>query len=190
MDLNNRCKWCHSDPIYIKYHDKEWGVPVFNDRKLFEALTLETFQAGLSWLTILKKRTNFKMAFDNFDVQKISKYSHKKLIELENNKSIIRNKFKIHATKNNAIAFQKIQTKYKSFSKYIWSYTNNKTIVNRYKNINDIPSQTPLSRIISDDLKKYNFKYIGPVVIYAFMQAVGLVNDHTVNCFKYFVFIC
>ena len=185
MDIYKRCKWCNSDPVYIKYHDEEWGVPVYNDKKLFEALVLETFQAGLSWITVLKKRENFKIAFDNFDVLKISKYSNKKLNELVKNKLLIRNKLKIHATKNNAISFLRIQKKYKSFSKFIWNYTNNKPIINKYKDVTDIPSKTALSSRISNDLKKYNFKFIGPTIIYAYMQAIGLVNDHTINCFKH-----
>jgi DNA-3-methyladenine glycosylase I len=185
MDINKRCKWCHSDPIYIKYHDEEWGVPIFNDEKLFEILILETFQAGLSWITVLKKRENFKIAFDNFNAHKISKYSSKKLNELQNNKSIIRNKLKIYATKNNAISFLKIQKKYGSFSKFIWKYTNYKPILNHYKYVTDIPSKTSMSCKISNDLKRYNFKFVGPKIIYAYMQAVGIVNDHTTNCFKY-----
>ena len=180
-----RCKWCLSDPIYIKYHDNEWGNPVYNDSKIFEYLLLETFQAGLSWITILKKRNAFRKAFDNFNYKKIAKYTDKKIKQLNINNDIIRNKLKIKAAKNNAIAFMKIQKEFKSFSKYIWAFTQNKPIQNTFKSIKEIPSQTPLSNKISEDLKKRGFKFIGPIMIYSYMQAIGMVNDHTTNCFRY-----
>ena len=180
-----RCKWCLSDPIYIKYHDNEWGNPVYNDSKIFEYLLLETFQAGLSWITILKKRNAFRKAFDNFNYKKIAKYTDEKIKQLNKNNDIIRNKLKIKAAKNNAIAFIKIQKEFKSFSKYIWAFTKNKPIQNTFKSIKEIPSQTPLSNKISKDLKKRGFKFIGPIMIYSYMQAIGMVNDHTTNCFRY-----
>ncbi len=180
-----RCKWCLSDPIYIKYHDNEWGNPVYNDSKIFEYLLLETFQAGLSWITILKKRNAFRKAFDDFNYKKIAKYTDEKIKQLNRNNDIIRNKLKIKAAKNNAIAFMKIQKEFKSFSKYIWAFTQNKPIQNTFKSIKEIPSQTPLSNKISKDLKKRGFKFIGPIMIYSYMQAIGMVNDHTTNCFRY-----
>lgn len=180
-----RCKWCLSDPIYIKYHDNEWGGPIYDDARIFEYLFLETFQAGLSWITILKKREAFRKAFDNFNYQKIAKYTDKKLQKLNNNKSIIRNKLKIKAAKNNAIAFIKVQKEFKSFSKYLWDFVNNKPIQNTFKTIKAIPANTPLSNKISKDLKRRGFKFVGPTIIYAYMQAIGIVNDHTTDCFKY-----
>ena len=187
MDTNkrSRCKWCQNDPIYIKYHDDEWGVPVFDDTKLFELLILETFQSGISWLTVLKKRDNFKIAFDNYDISKISKYTDNKLNSLINNSGIIRNKLKIKSVKQNAIAFIKIQKEFKSFSKYLWKFVNGKPKKNHFNSIKELPSKTILSEKISRDLKLRGFKFVGPTIIYAYMQAIGMVNDHTTNCFKY-----
>jgi len=181
----NRCGWCGNDPIYVKYHDEEWGVPVYEDTKLFEFLILETFQAGLSWITVLRKRENFRKAFDNFDYKKIAKYGDDKFDELIQDAGIIRNKLKIKATISNAIAFMEIQKEFGAFSNYIWKFTNQKPIVNNWKSKNEIPATTELSDIISKDLKKRGFKFVGSTVIYAHMQATGMINDHVVDCFRY-----
>ena len=179
----NRCKWVNNkSEIYIKYHDEEWGVPKYEDKYLFELLVLESFQAGLSWLTVLKKRAAFKKAFDNFDVKKVAIYSDEKIKELLNNPDIIRSKGKILAAVNNARIFIDIQNEYGSFSNYIWSFTGGKII----KNKSDIiPVSTPLSDKISKDLKKRGMKYTGTVIIYSYLQAIGVVNDHEKDCFKY-----
>ncbi len=180
-----RCWWPGNDPLYIEYHDKEWGVPVYDDNKLFEFLILETFQAGLSWITILRKRENFRKAFNGFDYKIIARYDNNKISELLNNAGIIRNRLKILATKANAIAFMLVQEEFGSFSKYIWSFTGGKPLVNNYKKMEDIPSKTELSDLISKDLKKRGFKFVGSTVIYAHMQATGMVNDHCTDCFRY-----
>lgn len=181
----SRCGWVTNDPLYIEYHDKEWGVPVYDDVKLFEFLLLEFFQAGLSWLTILKKRENFRKAFDGFDYKKIARYDEKKLEQLLNDKGIIRNKLKINAAISNATAFMKVQEEFGSFSKYIWSFVDGKPIQNSYKSLKEVPANTPLSDKISKDLKKRGFKFVGSTVIYAHMQATGMVNDHTADCFRH-----
>ena len=180
-----RCAWCGNDPLYVEYHDTEWGVPVYEDAKLFEFLILETFQAGLSWITILRKRENFRAAFDNFDYKKIANYKEEKFEELPQNAGIIRNKLKIKATISNAVSFMKIQKEFGSFSKYIWRFTNGKPIKNECKKLSDVPATTALSDVISKDLKKRGFKFVGPTVIYAHMQATGMVNDHGMDCFRY-----
>jgi len=180
-----RCKWCGNDPLYMEYHDTEWGVPVFNDDKLFEFLILETFQAGLSWNTILRKRENFRKAFDNFDYKKIANYSEAKYDELLLDAGIIRNKLKIKATISNAVAFMEIQKEFGSFSKYIWNFTNEKPIINKWKDMKELPATSELSNIISKDLKKRGFKFVGSTVIYAHMQATGMINDHVAECFRY-----
>jgi DNA-3-methyladenine glycosylase I len=180
-----RCNWCGTDPLYMEYHDSEWGVPVYDDDKLFEFLILETFQAGLSWITILRKRENFRKAFDNFDYKKIATYSDEKFDELILDAGIIRNKLKIKATISNAISFMEIQKEFGSFSKYIWSFTNGKPIKNKWDNLNNVPATTELSETISKDLKKRGFKFVGSTVIYAHMQATGMVNDHVKECFRY-----
>ena len=180
-----RCAWVGNDPLYIKYHDSEWGIPVIDDGKLFEFLVLETFQVGLSWLTILKRRENFRKAFDNFDYKKIALFNDGKYEELLQNEGIIRNKLKIKATISNAREFIKIQNEFGSFSNYIWGFVNHKPIVNKFKKIDEIPAKTELSEKISKDLKKREFKFVGPTVIYAHMQATGMVNDHTIDCFRY-----
>ncbi|MFW5974958.1 MAG: DNA-3-methyladenine glycosylase I [Bacteroidota bacterium] len=187
MDVNSlsRCAWVTDDPLYIEYHDKEWGVPVYDDGKLFEFLLLEFFQAGLSWLTILKKRENFRKAFDDFDYQKIARYDERKLEQLLNDKGIIRNKLKINAAINNAARFMEVQEEFGSFSKYIWSFVDGKSIQNSYKSLKEVPANTPLSDKISKDLKKRGFKFVGTTVIYAHMQATGMVNDHTLDCFRH-----
>lgn len=180
-----RCIWAGNDPLYQHYHDHEWGVPVYDDDTLFEFLVLETFQAGLSWLTILRKRENFRAAFDAFDYHKIANYSEEKIQDLLQNAGIIRNQLKIRATVTNAQAFIKVQEEFGSFSKYIWAFTDGKPIVNQWQTIKDLPATTPLSDKISKDLKKRGFKFVGSTVIYAHMQATGMVNDHTVDCFRY-----
>ncbi|MBO0590794.1 DNA-3-methyladenine glycosylase I [Cellulophaga sp. E16_2] len=180
-----RCGWCQGDDLYEAYHDLEWGVPVKEDDKLFEFLILETFQAGLSWITILRKRENFREAFDSFDYKKIAKYDAIKIEELLQNAGIIRNKLKINATISNAIAFLKIQEEFGSFSAYIWEFVKHKPIKNTVENYKLAPANTPLSDVISKDLKKRGFKFVGSTVIYAQMQATGMVNDHEITCFRY-----
>lgn len=179
-----RCAWSNSEPIYIKYHDEEWGVPVYDDAKLFEFLTLETFQAGLSWITVLKKRENFRKAFDNFNYKKIVKYDEDKIAELMNDAGIIRNGAKIRAAVTNAQAFMEVQKEFGSFSGYIWGFVNHQPIVNRLKSHKDAPATTPLSDEISKDLKKRGFKFVGSTVVYAHMQATGMVDDHVDDCWK------
>jgi len=183
--MKQRCFWVGNDPLYIEYHDTEWGVPVYDDDKLFEFLILETFQAGLSWITVLKKRENFRKAFDNFDYKKIAKYSEDKYEELLQDTGIIRNKLKIKATITNAQAFMKVQEEFGAFSKYIWDFINGKPIVNKFEKKEEVPATTALSDVISKDLKKRGFKFVGSTVIYAHMQATGMVNDHTTDCFRY-----
>ena len=180
-----RCSWCGNDPLYVNYHDKEWGVPVYDDNTLFEFLILETFQAGLSWITVLRKRDHFRAAFDQFNYNKIAQYDDKKVAALLQNKNIIRNKLKIKATITNALAFIEIQKTFGSFSKYIWGFTDGKPIINRYNTEKEIPANTPLSDTISKDLKKRGFKFVGSTVVYAHMQATGMVNDHVKNCFRH-----
>ena len=180
-----RCKWCENDPLYIKYHDTEWGIPVYEDKKIFEFLLLETFQAGLSWITILKKRENFRIAFDEFDYEKIANYSDKKLEVLRQDAGIIRNRLKIKAAKTNAIAFMKVQKEFSRFSKYLWGFVDDKPIQNKFKSMKELPANTPLANKISVDLKKRGFKFVGPTIVYAHMQAMGMVNDHTTDCFRY-----
>jgi len=180
-----RCSWCGTNSLYMAYHDNEWGVPVYDDAKLFEFLILETFQAGLSWITVLRKRKNFRKAFDNFDYQKIALYDENKYESLLQDAGIIRNKLKIKATISNAKAFMAIQKEFGSFSEYIWQFTKGKPIVNKYKTLNDIPAKTTLSDTLSKDLKKRDFKFVGSTVIYAHMQATGMVNDHIKSCFRY-----
>ncbi|ROL61674.1 DNA-3-methyladenine glycosylase I [Bacteroidetes/Chlorobi group bacterium ChocPot_Mid] len=183
--LIKRCEWCLNDLLMIKYHDEEWGVPLHDDKKLFEYMVLDAFQAGLSWKTILHKRENFRKALDNFIPEKIAKYDSKKVEVLINEAGIIRNKLKIMATISNAKAFLKIQKEFGSFDKYIWQFTNNKTIQNKFKTMNEIPAQSKESDLMSKDLKKRGFKFVGSTICYAFMQAAGMVNDHTQDCFRH-----
>jgi DNA-3-methyladenine glycosylase I len=182
MENKTRCAWCEKDDLYRKYHDEEWGKPVYDDATLFEFLILETFQAGLSWYTILTKRENFRKAFDNFDYKKIAQYSEDKIQELLLDAGIIRNKLKVYSTVSNAIAFMKIQEEFGSFSKYIWGFVDGKPIDNNLQSLKDVPATTPLSDAISKDLKKRGFKFVGSTVVYAHMQATGMVNDHIANC--------
>lgn len=180
-----RCAWADNDPPMREYHDKEWGTPIHDDQLLFEFLILEGAQAGLSWSTILQKRENFRKAFDNFDYNKIAKYSEQKVEELMNNKGIIRNRLKIEAAITNAKALLQIQKKFGSFDKYIWKFVNYKTLDNKVKDLSELPSKTEQSTQMSKELKKKGFKFVGPTICYAFMQAVGMVNDHVIDCFRY-----
>jgi DNA-3-methyladenine glycosylase I len=181
----HKCGWCLGDDLYESYHDEEWGVPVYDDAKLFEFLILETFQAGLSWITILRKRENFRKAFDDFDYKKIAQYNQNKINILIQDAGIIRNKLKIHATITNAKAFMKIQEEFGSFSKYIWGFVKGKPIKNKLRSYKEAPANTSLSDAISKDLKSRGFKFVGSTVVYAHMQATGMVNDHEYNCFRY-----
>jgi DNA-3-methyladenine glycosylase I len=179
------CEWPSGDELMIKYHDEEWGVPLHDDRKLFEFIILDAFQAGLSWKTILHKRKNFEKAFDNFDYNKIAKYKEAKINKLLNDARIIRNKLKIHATINNAKAFLKVQKEFGSFDKYIWQFTGGKPIINKHQLLKDIPAKSKESDEMSKDLIKRGFKFVGSTICYAFMQAAGIVNDHIVTCHRY-----
>ena len=187
MDMTNkkRCNWLKDDALYIEYHDREWGVPVYDDSKIFEFLLLETFQAGLSWITILMKRENFQKAFDNFDYNKIANYSDEKQAELKLDAGIIRNTLKIKAAKTNAIAFITVQKEFGTFSKYLWDFVDGKPIQNNFKLLSEMPANTPLSDKISKDLKSRGFKFVGSTIVYAHMQAMGMVNDHTIDCFRH-----
>ena len=185
MDKKQRCGWCVGDALYEEYHDTEWGVPLYDDNRLFEFLILETFQAGLSWITILRKRENFREAFDNFDYGKIASYSEEKIQELLKNSGIVRNEQKIRASVANAAAYLKIQEENGSFSEYIWRFVDGTPVKNSWISFKDAPAITPISITLSKDLKKRGFKFVGPTVMYAHMQATGMVNDHEINCFRY-----
>jgi len=180
-----RCSWAASNPLMKEYHDKEWGTPIHDDRLLFEFLILEGVQAGLSWNIVLQKRENYRMAFEDFDYKKIANYSEKKVEELLQNKGIIRNRRKIQATISNAKAFLEIQNEFGSFNAYIWGFVDYKPIQNSWESLEEIQAKTKLSETINLDLKKRGFKFIGPTIIYAFMQAIGMVNDHTIDCYRY-----
>lgn len=181
-----RCAWVPSDnQLYIDYHDSEWGVPLFDDQKLFEFLTLESFQSGLSWITILKKRDNFRKAFANFDPIKVSKFDQEDITRLMQDEGIVRNLKKIESTINNAQRFLEIQAESGSFSQHIWNFVGHKPIDNKIKSIDQVPAKTDLATQISKELKKRGFKFLGPTTIYAFMQATGIVNDHEIGCFRY-----
>ncbi len=177
-----RCSWSEKDDLYRNYHDIEWGTPVYDDETLFEFLVLESFQAGLSWYTILVKRENFRVAFDEFNYKKIADYEQDKIDELMMNAGIIRNKLKILATINNAQQFLKIQKEFGSFSKYIWAFVDGNPILNRPKTLKDVPATTEISDLLAKDLKKRGFKFLGSTTVYAFMQATGMVNDHVEDC--------
>jgi DNA-3-methyladenine glycosylase I len=187
MMNNNKhtCSWPKKDPLLIQYHDAEWGVPLHNDKKLFEFLILEGFQAGLSWLTILKKRENFRKAFDKFDFNKVAKYGPSKINTLLKDSGIIRNKLKIESAVTNAKAFIDVRKEFGTFNKYIWRFTGGKPIHNGFGTLKDIPARTELSDLISKDLKKRGFKFVGSTIVYAHMQATGMVNDHIKSCFRY-----
>lgn len=181
--MTKRCKWVTKEPLYIEYHDKEWGVPVYDDRKLFEMICLEGAQAGLSWWTILQKRENYREAFDNFEAEKIVNYTEEKLQSLKENPGIVRNKLKIQSVVTNAQAFLRIQKEYGSFANYIWSFVDNKPIINHWETHEEVPVTTSISDTMSKKLKKDGFKFVGSTICYSFMQAVGMINDHTVDCF-------
>jgi DNA-3-methyladenine glycosylase I len=183
-ETKTRCGWCLSSDLYKEYHDREWGTPVYYDATLFEFLILETFQAGLSWITILNKRENFRKAFDNFDYKKIALYSEDKIQALLLDAGIIRNKLKVRSAVSNAIAFMNVQEEFGSFSKYIWAFTDGAAIINHPKTMKEVPATSPLSDTISADLRKRGFKFIGSTVVYAYLQATGLVNDHVSDCWK------
>lgn len=178
-----RCAWCSSDKIYQDYHDNEWGVPKKDDKTLFEMLILEGAQAGLSWITILKRRENYRRAFDNFELRKVANYTQKDVERLLADKGIIRNKLKIKSAIKNAKIFMEIQKEFSSFSAYIWAYVNHKPIVNNYKNADELPVTSPLAEKISKDLKKRGMSFVGAIIMYSYMQSVGMVNDHTLDCF-------
>lgn len=181
----HRCEWCGNDPLYIQYHDTEWGVPVHNDQKHFEFLLLESAQAGLSWITILRKRENYRVAYENFDPYTVASFKDKKITELLNNPGIIRNKLKINASINNAVKFLKIQKDYGTFSNYIWEFVGGKPIVNRFSKQSELPAFSDLSSRLAKDLKQRGMKFLGPTTVYAHLQAAGLVNDHITQCFRY-----
>jgi len=183
--MKSRCKWAGKDPLYVEYHDTEWGTPVRDERILFEFIILEGAQAGLNWLTILKKRQEFRGAFDNFDPQKVARYDSDKIRELLLNKGIIRNRLKIEAAVQNGKAFLAVQKEFGSFAAYVWGFVGGKPIKNSWQTEGQVPAKTRESTILSDDLKRRGFKFVGPTICYAFMQAVGMVNDHTVDCFRY-----
>ena len=183
--MKQRCPWPSDDKLLIKYHDKEWGVPLHNDKKLFEFLILEGFQAGLSWRTILHKRENFRKAFNSFDYNKVTKYDKRKINSLLKNEGIIRNKLKIEAAISNAKAFLQVRKEFGTFDKYIWSFVNEKPIDNKFKSLKEIPARTELSDKISDDLRKRGFKFVGSTIVYAHMQATGMVNDHMMSCYRF-----
>ena len=180
-----RCPWCLGDPEYTRYHDKEWGVPLKNSRKLFEYLVLDGAQAGLSWLTILRRREGYRLAFDGFDPEKMARYGEKDVRRLLNDDRIIRNRLKINSAIENAKAYCKMEEEGEKFGRWLWNWVDGKPIVNHWKTLSEIPSSTKLSEDISRELKKKGFSFVGPTIIYAFLQASGLVNDHLVDCYKW-----
>jgi DNA-3-methyladenine glycosylase I len=180
-----RCGWCMGSELYMKYHDEEWGVPVFDDRKHFEFLVLESAQAGLSWLTILKKRENYRKAYDDFDPQKVALYDEGKKAELLSDAGIIRNRLKIEASITNAQKFLEIQKEFGSFSDYIWGFSGGKPVIGQCENLSELPAKTELSDIVAKDLKKRGFKFLGSIIMYSHMQATGIINDHVLSCFRY-----
>lgn len=180
-----RCPWPGNDDLYIRYHDDEWGVPVHDDRKHFEFLVLESAQAGLSWLTILRRRENYRTAYEDFDPEIVAAFDEKKIEELMLDSGIIRNRRKIESSVNNAKAFLRIEEEFQSFDNYIWGFVGGKPVINKWKNISEIPSKTALSDAVSSDLKKRGFKFLGSTIMYAHMQATGIINDHIISCFRY-----
>jgi DNA-3-methyladenine glycosylase I len=185
MSNVTRCGWSTTDPLYVRYHDEEWGVPLHDDRRLFEMLILEGAQAGLSWITILKKRQNYRKAFDRFDARKIAKYNARKRRQLLANAGIVRNRLKIEATISNAEAFLAVRREFGSFDAYIWQFVGGSPIQNHWKSLKEIPPKTEESDLMSKDLKKRGFRFVGSTICYAFMQAVGMVNDHVDTCFRH-----
>jgi len=180
-----RCNWCGDDPLYVAYHDEEWGVPVYDDRALFEFLILEGAQAGLSWSTILKKREGYRVAFDGFDPAIVARYDERKTAELLADPGIVRNRLKVASAVSNAQAFLAVQEEHGSFSNYIWTFVDEAPIQNEWRTLAEIPAKTPLAETISKDLKKRGFRFVGPTIVYAHMQATGMVNDHLVSCYRY-----
>jgi DNA-3-methyladenine glycosylase I len=183
--MSNRCGWAGTDPLMIAYHDEDWGVPVHDDRRFFEFLILEGAQAGLNWLTVLKKRQGYRQAFENFDPKAVATLDENRIQELLANPAIIRNQLKIRSAVSNAEAFLQVQQEFGSFDRYIWRFVDGKTIQNHWGSLSELPAETPESNLMSKDLKKRGFRFVGPTICYAFMQATGLVNDHTTNCFRY-----
>ncbi len=180
-----RCGWCGADPLYVDYHDSEWGVPVYDDRKLFEFLVLEGAQAGLSWITILRKREAYRRAFDDFEVEKVARYTEKKVAKLLQDEGIVRNRLKVESAVKNARAFLELKEEFDTFSDYQWRFVDGRPVVNRFKSLKEIPPRTAVSDAMSKDLKKRGFSFVGSTIIYAHMQAVGMVNDHLVDCFRH-----
>jgi DNA-3-methyladenine glycosylase I len=185
MTSKNRCRWAGDDPLYQQYHDREWGVPNADDDSLFEFLILEGAQAGLAWITVLRKREGYRKAFDDFDARKISRYSDKKIEKLLENPDIIRNRLKVKSARSNAKAFLAVQNEFGSFAYYLWNHVDFKPLQNQCQSMSEVPAETELSRAISKDMKKRGFNFVGPTIIYAFMQATGMVNDHTTDCFRH-----
>ncbi len=184
-EIQVRCPWATDDPLYIAYHDREWGVPLHDDRALFEFLVLEGAQAGLSWLTILRKRENYRRAFDGFDPAAVARFDEARVAALLDDPGIIRNRLKINAAVGNARAFLKVQDEFGSFAAYMWAFVGGRPIVNRWESLRQVPAQTAESRALSQDLKRRGFSFVGPTIMYAHMQAVGMVNDHLVGCFRH-----
>jgi len=185
MAAKDRCGWCGDDPQYVAYHDDEWGVPVFDDRTLFEFLILEGAQAGLSWSTILNKRDGYRRAFEGFDPEKVARFTEQKIVQLLDDPSIVRNRLKVRSAVTNARAFIDVQDEKGSFSDYIWAFVEGESIQNRWRSQSEVPATTPVAAIISKDLKKRGFRFVGPTIVYAHMQATGMVNDHLVSCFRH-----
>ncbi len=185
MDERNRCTWCGQEPLYVQYHDVEWGVPEYDDRQLFAKLILDGAQAGLSWITILRKRENYWAAFDQFDAEKIARYDEAKIAELLQNPGIVRNRLKVQSAVKNARGFLDILEKEGSFSGFLWQFVDGRPIQNQWRTLQELPAETAESQAMSKALKQYGFSFVGPTIVYAFMQAVGMVNDHVVDCFRY-----
>ena len=183
--MSERCRWCGDDPIYVQYHDTEWGVPTYDDQSLFESLLLEGAQAGLSWITVLRKRDGYRAAFANFDCEAIAGFSDRQLMDLRTDEGIIRNRLKIESARTNAIAFIQTREEFGSFSEFIWGFVNDRPIVNSWNQHQSIPASTKLSERISKNLKKRGFKFVGSTIVYSFLQACGLVNDHVTSCFRH-----
>jgi len=180
-----RCEWCGTDPLYVKYHDEEWGVPVHDDRRLFEFLLLEGAQAGLAWITILRKREGYRKAYDGFDPRKIARWDRRKIERLLKDPGIVRNRLKVEGAKRNARAFLEVVDETGSFDRFLWDFVGGKPLCNRWKSLKEIPAETPEARAMSKELKRRGFTFVGPTICYAFMQAVGMVNDHVTGCFRY-----
>lgn len=185
VEIKNRCAWCGDDPLYVSYHDEEWGAPIYDDQLLFAKLILDGAQAGLSWITILRKRENYWAAFDQFDPEKIARYDETKIAELLQNPGIVRNRLKVQSAVKNAQAYLEIMEKESSFSRFLWNFVDGRPIQNSWRSLSELPAETAESRAMSKALKKRGFSFVGPTIVYAFMQAVGMVNDHVVDCFRY-----